>query len=102
VAQKAIQDPFTKAMVNLRSHMLKCYECRFTMEGNDMPPSCHMGWLLCIQLAQACTKLLEDKRRAVSTINGYVYACPDIALHGEAYALTAEPLSVVAAQDELF
>jgi hypothetical protein len=102
MAPKPLQDPFTQAMVNLRSHLLKCYSCRAAMNGRDMEPPCALGWTLCVMVARTCTKLLEEKRHAVSTINGHVYACPDISVHGEAYALTARPLSVTGTQDELF
>lgn len=82
--------------------MLKCYECRAAINGRDMQAPCVLGWTLCVQVARSCNKLLEDKRKAVASIGDYVYACPDVSLHGEAYALTARPMSVTAIQDELF
>lgn len=102
MATKPIQDPFAKAIVNLRAHMLKCYACRATIGGGEPEPPCVKGWAMCVEVTRTCAKLLEQKRMAVNTINGYVYVCPDLSAHGEAYALTAQPLSVTGVQTELF
>lgn len=99
---RADKDPFTQYVIQLRSHLLKCYQCRFAFGDTDIKDACHVGLMLAGHVARTANELLEAKRRAVSTINGHVYACPDISVHGEAYAMTAEPLSVVAAQDGLF
>lgn len=101
-APKADKDPFTQAVINLRSHLLKCYTCRGSFEIDNPYGACEHGITYAVRVAQTCNQLLETKRKAVSTINGHVYACPDVSAHGEAYALTAEPLSVVAAQEGLF
>lgn len=101
-APRADQDPFTQAMVKMRSHLIKCYTCRNGFKYDDAANGCFIGMQLAVNVALTCNSLLETKRKAVSTINGHVYACPDIAVHGEAYAMTAEPLAVVAAQDGLF
>lgn len=102
MAPKANRDPFVEYVSKLRAHILNCYECRIGF--NHLVPEsvCTIGVLLSMRVAKECDKLFKLKRQAVSTINDYVYACPDIALHGEAFALTAQPLSVVATQDELF
>ena len=102
MAPKSNIDPFTQAVINLRSHLIKCYVCRAAFAANADRPGCIEGMTMAMSVAKTCDKLLDLKRKAVSTINGYVYACPDVASHGNAYALTAQPLSVVATQDELF
>lgn len=101
-APKADKDPFTQAVVKMRSHLIKCYACRFDFGENEPNPTCFTGLKLAVEVVRTADRLLEAKRKAVSTINGHVYACPDISAHGEAYAMTAEPLSVVAMQDGLF
>lgn len=102
MAQRHDRDPFTQAMINLRSHLVKCYKCRFAFGDGESNDACDKGVLMAVTVVKAADKLLDTKRHAVSTINNYVYACPDIAVHGEAYALTAQPLSVNGIQDELF
>ena len=102
MGSKPVPDPFAAAMTNLRAHRLKCRECRAAISMQDMQPPCVLGWTLCVQVARSCEQLLKTKRHAVSTINGYVYACPEIAAHGEAFALTAQPMAVAGIQGELF
>lgn len=102
MAPRADKDPFTQAVIYLRAHLVKCYDCRAAFDHPFNIPECEVGLSLAIQVADTCNKLLAIKRQAVSTINHYVYACPDISAHGEAYALTAEPLSVNGVQEGLF
>jgi hypothetical protein len=102
LASKAVRDPFTQAIINLRSHLINCYKCRAVFADPDLPNVCQEGIAMCMQVAHSCNALLATKRQAVSTINHYVYACPDIAVHGEAYAMTAQPMAVVGVQDGLF
>jgi hypothetical protein len=102
MAPKKDRDPFTESVINLRSHLLKCHQCRGALDADNPYAMCENGIMYSIRVAQTCEKLLATKRMAVGTINEYVYACPDLSEHGEAYALTAQPLSVVATQDGLF
>lgn len=95
-------DPFAQAMVSLRSHMLDCYNCRHFIHDPAADASCPVGMRLAARLIYTCDALLKAKRAASGTFNDYIYACPDPAEHGEAYALTAQPMSVTAIQDELF
>lgn len=102
MAPKSDKDPFTQAVTLLRSHLIKCYECRCAYATNEPNTVCLTGVMLGMQVAKTCDKLFALKRQAVSTINHHVYACPDLSAHGEAYALTAEPLSVNGTQEGLF
>ena len=102
MAGKSDRDPFVQAVTMLRAHLVKCFECRYAYNTNEPNGVCLTGVMLGMQVAKSCDKMFALKRKAVSTINNYVYACPDVASHGEAYALTAQPLAVVATQDELF
>lgn len=102
MAPKPILDPFAQAMSRLRAHLIKCYQCRNAFDHDILSVHCLEGMALSVTVAKACDKLLSVKRRAVTTVNDAVYACPDIAVHGEAFAMTAQPLQVVAIQDELF
>lgn len=102
MAPKADRDPFTQAVINLRSHTLKCAACRFDYGDPDPIMTCQTGMKIVMEVARSADKLLEAKRHAVSTINHYIYACPDISAHGDAYALTAQPLSVNGVQEGLF
>jgi hypothetical protein len=102
MAPKADRDPFVQAVIQLRAHLVKCYKCRAAFDHPFDIPECEAGLSMAIQVADTCNELFKLKRQAVSTINEHVYACPDISVHGEAYALTAQPLSVVATQDGLF
>jgi len=102
MAPKSDRDPFVQAVTSMRAHIVKCYECRNAYATNEPNTVCLTGVMLGMQVAKTCDKMFTLKRQAVSTINEHVYACPDISVHGEAYALTAQPLSVVATQDGLF
>ena len=102
MAPRTDKDPFTQAVINLRAHMLKCSACSFDYTETEPIMACRVGMTICMDLARTADKLLAAKRQAVSTINHYVYACPDLSAHGEAYALTAQPLSVNGVQEGLF
>lgn len=102
MAPRTDKDPFTQCMINLRSHLLKCHKCRGALDADNPYSMCEAGITYSVRVAQTAEKLLATKRHAVSTINHYVYACPDISAHGEAYALTVQPLSVNGVQEGLF
>jgi hypothetical protein len=82
--------------------MLSCPKCRYFIKDYSANANCAEGMRLTAQVVKACDTLMKVKRQAVSTINEYVYACPDVAVHGEAFALTAQPMAVAGIQDELF
>lgn len=82
--------------------MLKCAKCRYFIKDYSANANCAEGMRIAAQVVKTCDELMRVKRQAVSTVNQYVYACPDIAAHGEAFALTAQPMAVAGIQEELF
>lgn len=102
MTRKLDTDPFAQAVLNLRAHMLKCAKCRYFIKDYSANANCAEGMRLAAQVVKTCDELMRVKRQAVSTVNQYVYACPDIAAHGEAFALTAQPMAVAGIQEELF
>ncbi len=95
-------DPFAQAVTALRAHMNRCAKCKYILHDITAECRCMEGMRRAAQVVKTCDALFKAKRNADSTINDYVYACPDISMHGVDYALTAQPLSVNAAQEGLF
>lgn len=95
-------DQFAKAVIALRSHMVKCPKCRWMISDPTSDMKCLEGLQRSAQVVKTCDALFRMKREAVSTVNEYVYACPDPSAHGEAWALTVQPLSVTGTQEGLF
>lgn len=89
---------FTK----LRRHLIKCDKCRGARKALNLNGMCDDGKLLTLSAADEFDDIIELRRRAHAAGRNIVYACPDIAAHGESYALTARPFEVHAAQDGLF
>jgi hypothetical protein len=63
---------------------------------------CPAGIEAAAKMAKAFDCVLDMKAKAGEGHEGYVYACPEIALHGEAYALTAQLMMVNGSQEMLF
>lgn len=95
-------DAWFKHMTLLRRHMLTCGKCKGALKASYPDHLCLTGSLLVAQAALEFNAILDIKRKAHKHPDGFVYACPDVSLHGQAYALAAQPLAVTGIQEGLF
>lgn len=86
----------------LRSHCLDCRVCKSAANGKEDTPLCDRGAWLAIRMAVSWNLMLEYRKAAGPSPEGLIHACPDVAAHGESYALCAELYSVNGIQDRLF
>lgn len=93
---------FGTALTAMRGHLAKCRECKAVMHGGSADRMCEEGIKLTHQVALLSLRLTTLHRKAYNDPNGYIYACPNRAMHGKDYATTAEPHLNVATQSELF
>jgi|SRR5581483_7724635 len=99
---RAKEDAWFKYMNRLRRHMLSCSDCRGAIDAFSVHRMCLTGSRLVVSAAAEFNAVLDIKKRAHASADGFVYACPDISLHGECAALSAQPLKVIGIQGELF
>lgn len=102
MASRAREDAWFKHMNLLRRHMLKCPDCRGAIASWSVHKMCLTGARLVVSAAAEFDAVLDIKKQAHSHPGGWVYACPDIAVHGECAALSAQPLTVTGRQGALF
>lgn len=88
-------------MVQLRRHLLKCYDCKGAMKVGPTGVLCSVGATLTVSAAREFNGVIEMRRRALKNGDGLIHACPDLSKHGEAYALTARMFVVHGVQEEL-
>lgn len=91
-----------KHMNLLRRHILACGKCKGAVAASYPEHLCLTGTVLVVKAAKEFDAVLAVKREAHKDPNGFVYACPEVSKHGEAYALAAQPLLVTGTQGELF
>lgn len=89
-------------MNQLRRHVHSCNKCKGAIAAKYPENLCMTGILLTASAAKEFDAVLSIKRQAHKDPDGFVYACPDVSKHGEAYALSAQPLTVVGRQETLF
>lgn len=89
-------------MNQLRNHIKQCNACKGAIAAKYPQNLCMTGIILTASAAKEFDAVLAVKREAHKDPDGFVYACPDVSKHGEAYALSAQPLTVVGRQGALF
>ena len=89
-------------LIELNRHVKTCQRCRGAIKTRDQRALCDhtVGLILTLAITHAgvIPRRLTLRRKGETP----VFACPDLSKHGQAYALTAEPLIVVGVQGELF
>ena len=55
-----------------------------------------------VSAAHEFDAILDIKRKAHKRNDGFIYPCPDVSVHGEAYALAAQPHYATGVQTGLF
>jgi hypothetical protein len=86
----------------LRAHLVECRICAGAVRAKQWGAFCGKGVECAAKVALGFNVMLETKRLAGPNHMGMVYPCPEISAHGEAYALTAELLTVVGVQGILY
>lgn len=102
MASRAKEAAWFKHMNLLRRHIVACKRCKGAIAASYPEHLCLTGTLLTVKAAKEFDAVLAIKREAHKDPSGFVYACPDVAKHGEAYALSAQPLTVIGKQEALF
>lgn len=92
----------THRVTVLRRHMVDCRVCAGAVRAGQWGAFCDKGVETSAKVALAFNIMLELKKTAGPDHNGLVYACPDTAAHGQAYALTAQLFNVNGMQEMLF
>lgn len=82
--------------------MISCHQCRGASAALNAHGMCLRGQQLTVSAAAEFDAILALKKMAHKDPAGFVYACPDVSAHGQAYALAAEPLTVTGYQEGLF
>jgi len=102
MTSRARQDAWFKHMNQLRNHMKGCRDCKGAIAAFSVHRMCLTGSRLVVSAAAEFDAVLEVKKKYPVNGTDMVHACPDIAAHGPAAALYAQPLSVIGIQDGLF
>lgn len=89
------------AMIELKRHLRSCKQCSVARKAADEYAMCRSGMRLTLKAADRYDLLIALRAQAFKSRQNIAFACPDTSKHGEAYALTALPLHVVAIQDRL-
>ena len=89
------------AMIELKRHLRSCKTCHSARKVADPGWMCKTGMRLTLRAADKYDLLISLRQKAFASKQNIVFACPDTSKHGQAYALTALPLHVVAIQDRL-
>lgn len=92
----------TDYMTRLRTHLLKCHDCRGALNVGSTGTMCSLGAMLVVSSAREFNSVIELRRKAFAKNRPGIHACPDLSKHGQAYALTAPMFTVTAIQGELF
>jgi len=79
-----------------------CNSCKGAIKAQDHSGICRKGRDLVFAVCVYSDTLWRIKQAAYANPAGSVYACPDIALHGDTAQDTACPLLVTAYADRLF
>lgn len=102
MASLARQDRWFASMTMLRRHMVKCAKCSGAVKAGSTASMCLRGMRLTVNAAHEFDVILEVKREAHKRNDGFIYPCPDVSVHGQAYALAAQPHYATGVQTGLF
>lgn len=92
----------SQMLLELKRHFKTCSTCPAAVKSRSPDMLCNHSIGLIISIAVRYDTLIPARLQAVRDKRNVVYACPDLAAHGESYALIAEPLNAVGVQGALF
>ena len=102
MASKAREDRWFNCMTMLRRHMISCAKCKGAVKAGSTAGMCLRGMRLTVNAAHEFDAILDVKREAHKRNDGFIYPCPDVSVHGQAYALAAQPHYATGIQAGLF
>jgi hypothetical protein len=88
-------------LLELKRHFNTCQQCRGAMTGHDYDQLCKFATLKLVKVAKLWDVNIDARLKARRSGRPFVYACPRLSAHSEAYAMTAEPLLVTGVQETL-
>jgi hypothetical protein len=89
-------------MVALKVHMRKCRMCQGAVKTRDYELLCKWAKANILEAVIQFDTVIPRRLSAARKRQRVFYACPDLAKHSKAYAMTAEPLIAVGVQEGLF
>jgi hypothetical protein len=92
----------SQMLLELKRHFKACETCPGAIKARSSEMLCDHTVALIISIAVRYDTLIPARLQAARDKQNVVYACPDLAAHGEAYRLIAEPLNAVGVQGSLF
>lgn len=90
------------ALAELTRHMRSCNGCFRARKDGDPESMCSQGMIMTLRAADDFANIIRLRIAAHTNHPDAIFACPDLVLHGQSYALTATPYHVVAIQEALF
>lgn len=102
MASKAREDRWFRSMTRLRRHMVSCSQCKGAVKAGSTAGMCLRGMRYTVNAAHEFDAILDIKREIHKRDDGFIYPCPDVSVHGQAYALAAQPHYATGIQTELF
>lgn len=90
------------ALVDLKRHLRSCKQCQSARKAVAPDEMCKLGMLYVLRAADGYDDVIKLRIQAHKNKDNHVFACPNLSLHGKAYALTAPALHVTAVQDGMF
>ena len=89
-------------LIQAKAHVRKCEKCNGAIRIADRDGLCPYMMTLLLTFITQYDRVIPRRLTAKRSGNVVIYSCPDLSMHGKAYALTAEPLVVKGVQDKLF
>ena len=102
MARRQMVSREVKAIAALSKHIGACTKCRRILQSDGHSLMCDEGVVLTHEAARAMRNIVPLHMKALKDPNGTFYPCPDVKKHGQAYAMTAQPMMGTAIQEGLF
>lgn len=92
----------SQMLLELKRHFKTCNTCPAAIKSRSSDQLCDHTIGLIVSIAVRYDTLIPARLQAARDKRNVVYACPDLAAHGETYRLIAEPLNAIGVQEALF
>ena len=89
-------------LLQIRRHLSTCRTCKGAMSAGAFDTLCDVTKADLLFVAQKWDSNIPARLAAVRSSDGLTFVCPDPNAHGAAYAATAEPVTVISTQGNLF
>lgn len=89
-------------LFDLRRHFVSCRKCKSARSGRDFDELCNWTKGMLVEVAVKWDSNIAGRLAARASSKEHVFPCPNPNAHGEAYAATAEPVTVTGMQGSIF